>query len=163
MGYFNRKLRRSAAGRAARDLERGTAAVRWPRATARPPPAGFVRLATADGSLGLFGAAYACRDSPDADATDRATLDEQLERFARELRPHRPRASTAVFWFRSTASDHVRRAWIMVNVLQRCGFDLRMLVHQRPPGRVVYSDAFQVAASPTASCRPRVKQLPLDK
>ncbi len=156
MGYLKRKLRRSTAGAAARQFRRAAAGHVLP-ASGAPPVAGFIRLAV--GPVGVFQAAYGMRDGNGLAAEARRELSTLLRWFSAELTPHAPADPAAVFWFKADARDHVHRIWDLVRLLQRDGHDVRMWTTRRP-GRVVFADAFQVAAVPHRREPVTVKRLP---
>jgi hypothetical protein len=57
----------------------------------------------------------------------------------------------AIFWFKSDASACISRIWQMVHVLKSNDHLVWMMRNERP-GRIVYEDAFQVAAVPFRKC-----------
>jgi hypothetical protein len=64
---------------------------------------------------------------------------------ARSRRPHAP--NRAIFWFKSSATEHVSRMREIATILEAHGVTVEVLQSARP-GYVVYEDAFQVAADP---------------
>ena len=66
-------------------------------------------------------------------------------------------AERSICWFRSTAIEHVRRAWEVVAVLDNHGIFMRMIKCQTP-GRILYEDAAQVLAYPGADLRRILKR-----
>jgi hypothetical protein len=51
----------------------------------------------------------------------------------------------AVSWFRDDAGEVIRRIWDVVAILEKHGVPIR-LVKAENPGKIVYSDPFQVVA-----------------
>lgn len=127
----------------------------------RGPRSGFVRFVIrgldrdSGRRQGLFQAIF---DLDDRDAllpSHRQRFDETETWFRRNLR--RPRCLTrsskphakkvAVCWFRDTATEHIRRMRVFVDILEAHGLRTEMLRTGRP-GYVVYEDEYQVAAEP---------------
>ena len=54
-----------------------------------------------------------------------------------------------ICWFRSSATEHIRKAWEMVAILERNDLLIRMIKSEKV-GYVVYEDDFQVVAEPFA-------------
>ncbi len=63
-------------------------------------------------------------------------------------------AERSICWFRSTAREHLRRAWEMAAILNERGIVVRMIKCETP-GYVIYEDQLQVLAYPY----PDVKRL----
>ena len=104
---------------------------------------------------GLFQAAVALLDSgvmSDAD-TDHlevigAWFNEHLEKPARlSLSARANRKAQALSWFKDSATNHIAKMRDMQTLLERYGFDVKMIKARRL-GYVLYEDAFQVAAYP---------------
>ena len=61
-------------------------------------------------------------------------------------------ADRSVCWFRSSAHEHLRRAWEMVVILEERDIFMRMIKTEMP-GYVLYEDEVQVLAHPNADIR----------
>ena len=61
--------------------------------------------------------------------------------------PHDPRYDPAVCWFKSTAREHLARAWEIVAILERNDI-LIWTIKSRRVGYVFYEDDVQVFARP---------------
>ena len=61
-------------------------------------------------------------------------------------------ADQSICWFRSTAKEHLHRAWDMVAILQERDIFMRMIKTEMP-GYVLYEDEAQVLAHPYADIR----------
>lgn len=61
-------------------------------------------------------------------------------------------AARSICWFRSTAHEHVQRAWELVAVLEDHGIFMRMIKCEAP-GYILYEDEAQVLAYPVADLR----------
>ncbi|HET8782296.1 MAG TPA: hypothetical protein VFM63_07755 [Pyrinomonadaceae bacterium] len=66
-------------------------------------------------------------------------------------------ADRSVCWFRSTAKEHLRRAWEMVAVLEERDILIRM-IKTEDPGYILYEDEVQVLAFPNRYMRRLLKQ-----
>lgn len=114
---------------------------------------------------GVFGLAYALRDSPRVEAEDRALLTATLAWVERNLRaPARFNRTTSkgfyrrktrgIAWFKDTATEHLARMHQIKAALERYGHSVVMLSDTRV-GYVVHEDAFQIVAEPFADTRTR--------
>jgi hypothetical protein len=61
-------------------------------------------------------------------------------------------ADRSLCWFRSTASEHLQRAWEMVAILEERDIFMRMIKTEMP-GYIIYEDHTQVLAHPYADLR----------
>ena len=61
--------------------------------------------------------------------------------------PHDPRYDSAVCWFKSTAHEHLARAWELVEILERNNVLIWTIKSERV-GYVHYEDSVQVFARP---------------
>ena len=66
-------------------------------------------------------------------------------------------ADRSLCWFRSTAHEHLQRAWEMVAILEARDFFMRMIKTEMP-GYIIYSDEAQVLAHPYADLRRLLKR-----
>ena len=66
-------------------------------------------------------------------------------------------ADRALCWFRSTATEHLRRAWEMVALLEQRDILIRM-IKTEAPGYILYEDEVQVLAFPNNDMRRLLKQ-----
>ncbi len=110
-------------------------------------------------AAGLFCAAYNLSDVARLSAHDHAELAELMRWFRLHLKgpfEHRLRkpwrAPHSICWFKSHACEHVKRAWLMMNVLERNDVFKRM-IKARTVGYVIYEDEAQVLAQPSADVR----------
>ncbi len=72
---------------------------------------------------------------------------ERPDRFARSTKTGA--ASRAIGWFKSDATEHIKRMHQMCRLLNEHGIATEMLTTSRP-GYIVYEDEHQVAAEPYA-------------
>ena len=98
---------------------------------------------------GIFAGAYELRD---AHALDHATHDylvSLLHWFEQNLPVPKKDSieGRAVFWFCASAQESMRNVWALVTLLQENGYFVERYVCERP-GKVIYSDSYQVAAVP---------------
>ena len=98
---------------------------------------------------GLFAATIELRDSGRASADELQEIKSHLTWFSAELpSPHYSLFPVrAVFWFRASAKECVRRAWALTNLLRGHGIVVDVIRSARP-GHILYLDAFQVAVVP---------------
>lgn len=66
-------------------------------------------------------------------------------------------ADRALCWFRSTATEHLRRAWEMVALLEQRDILIRM-IKTEAPGYILYEDEVQVLAFPNNDMRRLLKR-----
>jgi len=99
---------------------------------------------------GVLVAAYALLESGELTRDEWQQVRDLLDWFNAYL-PHPPKNFTtgrAIFWFRSTADESIRKIWELVNVLRHHGHYVE--VHKcRRLGNILYRDKFQVAAFPS--------------
>jgi len=92
-------------------------------------------------------ATYALLDSGDLARDEWKRVRDILDWFNANL-PHPPKNFTtgrAIFWFKSSAQESIRRVWELVHLLRENGHYVE--VHKcRRLGNVLYEDKFQVAA-----------------
>ena len=83
-------------------------------------------------------------------------LEESFDWFNENLKVPRlrPRHWRARFWFRSESNELLTRIWPLVNVMNEEGFYFHK-IRTETPGRIIYSDQFQIAAIPKRYCRRR--------
>jgi hypothetical protein len=119
----------------------------------------YIRLVTPDRDedsrqpRGLFSAAYELLHSGELEADDWRRLRDDVDWFVANLpAPKKAPHKRAIFWFRSSADECVRRAWEMVQLLRLHGHQIEM-VKCSDPGRIVFHDDFQVAALPQVKRR----------
>jgi hypothetical protein len=156
MGYFRRKLRRSAC---AQERDRSMRAD-IPQAIAsltagRRPRFGvtYRRFHVDDihpdsyQSAGIFTALYALRGSRELNDSERTNVRRLLEWFRANLPAPRSVPPMAVFWFRSDARTSMSRIWKMVRLLRAHGRAVRQ-IKSATVGKVVFRDSQQIAAIP---------------
>ena len=125
----------------------------------------FIRFVSAERdedslvSVGLFTAALELLYDPVLPDYDYYPLRELMDWFNEHLkdpfdyRMRTPwRASRAICWFKSTAHEHLSRAWHMAGILERNDVFIRTIKIERA-GRVYYEDEAQILAEPFADIR----------
>jgi hypothetical protein len=73
-----------------------------------------------------------------------AWFDKNLKRpthFGRHQHP------SGICWFKTAATEHIRRIWEMVNILERNGTYVRN-IRTDSPGHIIYEDNWQLVAEP---------------
>ncbi len=97
--------------------------------------------------LGIFCAAGQLERTSKIDACARPWLEEALDWFNDNLQVPSLGESCrrAVFWFRSDAQRLVAKVWDVVAVLREAGVTVQ-LQRTDVPGKIVYQDAYQIAA-----------------
>jgi hypothetical protein len=112
---------------------------------------------------GLFGVAYAVRDSEETSRSDRESLTEQLAWFAQNLpipkrfnrsasKGYYRRNTKGIAWFRDNAREHISRMHEMKRIVEANGHIVHVVREDRI-GYVVYEDNVQVIAEPFADTR----------
>lgn len=109
--------------------------------------------------LGIFHAAFNLASAGqlyvgewEALYTARMWFCENLERptrFTNSKRLYYRKPRRAICWFKNTASEHIARARVLVEIVRNHDIEVRMLKADRV-GYVVYEDEYQVAAEPFA-------------
>jgi hypothetical protein len=98
---------------------------------------------------GLFAAAEELLESGDLSLVERDLLREVIIWFNKNLpSPRRMIASRAIFWFKSSADECIKRMWEFTHVLEHHGY-LVEVEKCRVLGNIIYEDQFQVAAYPS--------------
>jgi hypothetical protein len=99
---------------------------------------------------GIFIAAYGLLESGELSAAEWKRLREILDWYKANL-PLPPKtfeASRAIFWFRNSAAENIRRMWELVAILR--AHDIPISVHKcRRLANISYYDELQVAAYPS--------------
>jgi len=99
---------------------------------------------------GVIAAAYVLLDSNELNPEESKELRQLLEWFDNNL-PSPPEnfyASRAIFWFKRSAHETIRRMWEIVRILRLHGYHIE--VHKcRGLASITYEDDFQVAAYPS--------------
>jgi hypothetical protein len=62
------------------------------------------------------------------------------------------RARRSICWFKSEAYEHLKRAWQVKNVLER-NYVFMQVIKSKTAGYIIYEDAAQVLAQPSADVR----------
>lgn len=99
---------------------------------------------------GVFVATYALLDSGELDPDEWKRAREILVWFNQHL-PHPPRKFSkerAIFWFRSSAKQSIRRVWDLVHLLRQYGHHVEVQKCRRL-ANICYQDELQVAAYPS--------------
>jgi hypothetical protein len=161
MGYFRRHVDR---GRAARDKAQAMppviAPTAWLAGDGSPPAqVRFVRFATdvpgvdSHVPLGLFRALHLLEDEAVLSPRQSKRLNATLRWFNRHLPVPRGISQRSVCWFRADATELVDRLRDLVRTYKAHNFAVTVYSTSRP-GRIVYEDAFQVAAVPFRDVTP---------
>jgi len=110
-------------------------------------------------SAGLFMATFELMDHPVLPYEDYWALRTQMDWFNEYLKAPTHyrlrgawRAARAICWFKSSAHEHLSRAWEVVAILERNDVFIRMIKAQRT-GYILYEDEAQVFAQPFADIR----------
>ena len=137
-----------------------------------PQPPGIMFIRFISGEIdddshvpaGLFCAAYELRCSYALPQYELDALDELRDWFNLYLEspldylPRRKRYDLGVCWFKSTAREHLTKAWELVTILERN--DVLIWTIRAPrTGYVYYEDAVQVFAVPYYDSRRRLTRL----
>lgn len=114
-------------------------------------------------SMGLFCAAEKLLDEVHLHEYEYEALMETITWFRRYLKdPFDYRldrkAYRSICWFRSTAHEHLRRAWEMVAILEERDIFMR-LIKTEVPGYILYEDEAQVLAHPNGDIRRLLQRL----
>jgi len=105
--------------------------------------------------LGLFQALDEARMSDHAASWGRAEVKATNDGFNHELDAPttfsrggwRKPGQLALCWFKSAATDHIRRMFRLKQALEACGIHVEVLT-TRDPGHILFEDDYQVAAEP---------------
>jgi len=98
---------------------------------------------------GLFVAADNLIESGALSTEERLQLREVIIWFNKNLpSPHSMVASRAIFWFKSSADECIKRMWELTHVLAHHGY-LVEVEKYRELANVIYEDKYQVAAYPS--------------
>jgi hypothetical protein len=157
MGYFQRRIDRGRSRELSRALhERGEVDRSWEAIPSEPPSRPcFVRFASleihADSRLrtGIFHAVRRASKHARGDAQLQGELDAAVDWFNVHLIVPAVGDERAIFLFKSTAKECMRRAWHLIACLRRAGAIVEMQTAVNP-GRIVYEDELQVAVVPWA-------------
>ena len=108
-----------------------------------------LKLARKRARLGVFRAAGILEDTFDLPDYTQDILCESLKWFNDNLKvPHLPsHRGRSVFWFRTDANELLDRLWSLIAILDQEGLFVQQRTTSRP-GRIMYSDSFQIAAIP---------------
>jgi hypothetical protein len=99
--------------------------------------------------LGIFQIAFQVRDAVETHAHDADEIDQNLRWLQMHLRSPNLSAADrrAIFWFKQTAREPMKRIWAMKPYLEAYGYWIE-LVKTWKPGLIIYEDGWQVAAKP---------------
>ena len=168
MGYFRRPIRRlrcaeEVAGAVARQSD--ATLDKWyeaPPATPRFSGSTIYlrfavsRMEPATGrERGIFRGAGMLEASDRLSAHERGRLRRVLRWFNRNLQVPRVESS-AIFWFKSDATECIGRVWELVRLFD-ANDTLVWMMRCHDPGKIVYVDEFQVAAVPQRNRRWRLR------
>lgn len=105
-------------------------------------------------SMGLFAAPHDLLEDVELPHYAREHIRGLLDWFSDHLRVlpglKKGRNPQAICWFRATAAEHIGKMWEFVWVLRGLDFRIRR-IKSDDPGRIIYADEFQVAASPRSA------------
>ncbi len=98
---------------------------------------------------GLFQTAYALLEAGDLNEGEQEELQVLMDWFEKYLPiPRHPYVNgRAIFWYRSSAQECIKRMWELANILRSHGYAIELQTCQRF-GNVMYSDCYQVAVYP---------------
>jgi hypothetical protein len=99
---------------------------------------------------GVFAAAYALLDSGDLTRDEWNQIREMLNWFNANLTspPKDFDSPRAIFWFKSSAKENIRKIWELIHLLRQHGHHIE--VHKcRRLANVLWEDKLQVAAFPS--------------
>lgn len=112
--------------------------------------------------LGIFQAAFGLERGGflypgecEALESTRAWFNENLERpsrFTNSKPPYYRKPRKAICWFKDSASRHIAKARILVEIVRNHDIEVRTLLTSRA-GYIVYEDCYQVAAEPFADTK----------
>jgi hypothetical protein len=99
---------------------------------------------------GVFSAAYLLLQSGDLSQAEWKHLREILDWYKANLPvpPKKFEASRAIFWFKSSAVENIKRMWELVAVLRTHGYSVNVY-KCRHLANISYQDELQVAAYPS--------------
>jgi hypothetical protein len=98
---------------------------------------------------GLFQATYRLLESGDLSLAERDSVREVIIWFNKNLpSPRNMVASRAIFWFKSSAGECIKRMWELAYLLRHHGY-LVEVEKCRELGNIIYRDEFQVSAYPS--------------
>jgi hypothetical protein len=155
MGYFKRPIRRGPARQARLaylEPARKVCVADWKPCdlSGRSGSVRFLRFAIdhpGRGRIGLFRSTEVLEEDCDFTPVVHSQLRSILKWFNKNLPAPRRLPENAVCWFRSDAADSLRKIRDLVELYRQA--DRFVWMHAtRNPGRVVYRDAYQVAAVP---------------
>jgi hypothetical protein len=101
---------------------------------------------------GVFIAAHTLLDSGDLSSDEWQQIRDILIWFNKNLPtpPDSFKTSRAIFWFKSSAEESIRRIWELVQLLRHHGHHVEVY-KCRKLGNVCYQDELQVASYPSKS------------
>ena len=115
-------------------------------------------------SAGLFRTAYKLIEEVSLPDYEYDALREPMNWFNKHLKtPYDFRlepgdlSDLSLCWFLSTATEHLRRAWEMVAIMEERDIFIRM-IKTEAPGYILYEDETQVLAFPYKDMRRLLKQ-----
>jgi hypothetical protein len=163
MGYFKQPIDRARSRAQIRRLNvRSCADIAWKTIPSRPPErACFVRFSTLDRHsesgrcTGLFTAAARILHDPQTDPRDAESLRAAKKWFDWFLiSPDDVSDPRAIWFFKSSATECMTRAWRLIHHLREAGIVMEMQTVARP-GKIVYEDDDQIAVVPWADANVR--------
>lgn len=105
---------------------------------------------------GILVAAHQLRDEGPLTAAEHAELNSQLHWFNEHLPIPATLAGTehrrAISWFKSDASEAIRRMWLLKGMLESHGFHVEV-IRAADAGTVVHEDDWQIVAKPKKNRR----------
>src|SRR6185295_1249259 len=114
-------------------------------------------------SMGLFQSVYNAMEDAALPEYEYSALNELLKWFDANLKVPfhyrlRPwyRAQRSICWFRSTAREHLARAWEMAVILEEHDIYMRC-IRFREVGQILYEDDAQVLAFPKRDLRRKIR------
>jgi len=107
--------------------------------------------------MGIFQAAFICRDDVDMPAYLHKQLIEEIDWFKANLQSPNARhfrtqhfsqfRCESICWFKSSAKQMIDHAWALRALLEECGMPISLL-HTKNPGHISFEDNYQIVAYP---------------
>ena len=114
--------------------------------------------------LGIFNAAYECRDEFDIPSWLRNELIREIDWFKTYLPSPaaynfyplytRKEHPDAICWFKGSAKRFIKHAWTLKVLIEEAGLPISV-TQTRTPGLIAYQDKYQIVAHPLRTNLPR--------
>ena len=116
--------------------------------------------------MGIFQAAFKCRDDVDMPPWLHRQLIEEIDWFRAYLPSpdahYFDRCYTghvhpdAICWFKASAKRFIDHAWTLKSLIEEAGLPLS-IINTQTPGRISYQDKYQIVAYPLRSDLPKFR------